>query len=589
MTHGQVLMRLLLLMKPMNGIVLVSVVARSVKLLMQTALIAFAVAAVARYVAAPEESTLWRTAGMLTMYALLLGLSNYIETYTGHYVAFRLLAMLRNQFYDKMEPQAPAGTAALRSGDAVSRVINDCERVEPFYAHTIAPVITAIVVPAWLLVYLAQHYHPDFAWTLLPFLVLTCVILPFVTAWFGRGGEDDWRVAQGEVNAFLTDSLQGLRDTLAFGAGDRRRRQAWTLGERLQRGQDRLTRADSVQRAVSQLAIAGAAVAMLWTGARLMESGDLANPLRDLAVVVAVALTSFYASTSLNNVVNDYKVAIVSARRLFELMETPVKVVDPINATAFAAPASVTFDDVCFSYGTASSTPVLRHMSFTIDSGRHVAIVGTSGVGKTTVANLMLRFWDPSSGTVKIGGRPVQDFALEDLRARIAVVSQRNYIFNDTIGANIRMGKPDASAAEVDLAVRRAGLKSWVDSLPAGLDTACGEMGTKVSGGQRQRIAIARAFLKNAPILVLDEATSNLDVETEREVNEAVRELAQGRTVLTIAHRLSTVRNTEEILVVDQGQIVERGTHATLLARGGVYARIFDLQQDEVDTQWQPA
>jgi ATP-binding cassette subfamily B protein len=165
----------------------------------------------------------------------------------------------------------------------------------------------------------------------------------------------------------------------------------------------------------------------------------------------------------------------------------------------------------------------------------------------------------------------------------VAVVSQRNYTFNTTIGDNIRMGKPDATQAEVDDAARRANLKAWIDSLPDGYDTPVGEMGAKISGGQRQRIAIARALLKNAPILVLDEATSNLDVETEREVNAAIRELQAGRTTLTIAHRLSTVQSADRILVLEQGRVVEQGRHAQLLAKGGVYARIFELQQDEVD------
>jgi ATP-binding cassette subfamily C protein CydC len=587
MTHGQVLVRLLRFMKPMNGVMVVSILARIVKLLMQAALIAFAAASVARYVSAPEPDTLWWIGGMLTMYAFLLGLSNYVETYTGHYVAFRLLAMLRNEFYDKMEPQAPAGTTALRSGDAVSRVVNDWERVEPFYAHTIAPVITAVIVPTLLLFYLARYYHPDFAWTLLPFLLLTCIALPILTAWLGRGGEDDWREAQGDVNAFLTDSLQGLRDTLAFAGGERRRQLAWQLGQRLQRGQHRLTRADSIQRAISQLAIAGAAVAMLWTGARLLDAGEITDPLRNLAVVVAVALTSFYAANSLNNVVNDYKVAIASARRLFEMMEAPVRVTDLTKTPVVGSNASIEFDNVTFAYGGPGSAPVLNRISFKIDSGQHVALVGTSGVGKTTISNLMLRFWDTDAGTIRIGGHAVKDYPLDDLRSRIAVVSQRNYIFNDSIGANIRMGKSGATDAEIDQAVRRAGLKAWIDSLPDGLDTRCGEMGSKISGGQRQRVAIARAFLKDAPILVLDEATSNLDAETERAVNQAVRELAAGRTVLTIAHRLSTVRNAEEVLVVDNGQIVERGTHDSLLRQNGTYARIFELQQDEVDTQWQ--
>ncbi|KAA0205730.1 MAG: ATP-binding cassette domain-containing protein, partial [Proteobacteria bacterium] len=245
---------------------------------------------------------------------------------------------------------------------------------------------------------------------------------------------------------------------------------------------------------------------------------------------------------------------------------------------------SIALRNVSFAYK-AGAAPVLADISLDIQPGQHVAIVGTSGAGKSTIANLLLRFWDPQQGTVAIGGVDLRRLRLDELRNLIAVVSQRNYIFNSTIGDNIRMGRPGASQAEVEQAARRANLAEWIASLPQGYDTPVGEMGSKVSGGQRQRIAIARALLKDAPILILDEATSNLDVETEREVNAAIHELARGRTVLTIAHRLSTVRTASEILVLEQGRIAERGTHAELLRRNGVYARIFELQQDEVDAR----
>jgi ATP-binding cassette subfamily B protein len=265
------------------------------------------------------------------------------------------------------------------------------------------------------------------------------------------------------------------------------------------------------------------------------------------------------------------------------MMDQSPAVQDLVQSSPARVIPAISFRNVNFGY--AASNKVLREISFEIEAGRHVAIVGSSGAGKSTIANLLLRFWDVQSGDIAIGGVPVQQFTLEGLRDKIAVVSQRNYVFNTNIGDNIRMGKPSASQAEIDQAAKRANLKTWIDSLPQGYDTPVGEMGTKISGGQRQRVAIARALLKDAPILILDEATSNLDVETEREVNDAIRELAKGRTVLTIAHRLSTVMNANEILVLDQGRIVERGTHADLLRRNGVYARLFELQQDEVDAR----
>ena len=583
MTHWRIVGRLLRFMRPLNGIMALSTFSRTVKLLMQTALIACAVAGVSLYVQTPEPATLWSIGGTLLLIAFLLGLFNYVETYTGHYVAFRLLAMLRNEFYDRIEPLAPAGTARLRSGDAVSRVINDCEQVEPFYAHTIAPAICALVVPAILLAYLALFQHPVYAWTLAPFQLVMIFVLPLVTALIGREGAERWRTKQGEVNAFLTDSLQGIRDTIAFGYGERRGRELWRIGEELKTGQDRLNRADAFQRGFTELVIAAATVAMVWVSWDLAQAGAI-DPLRTVPVVVAVALTSFNATTGLNNVVNSYRVSIISARRLWELMDQEPAVADTAPGSPGRVSPAIAFRDVHFGYGKGGAD-VLRGLSFGVAPGRHVAIVGTSGAGKSTIANLMLRFWDARSGEISIGGVSVRDFPLEELRNLIAVVSQRNYIFNTTIGDNIRMGKPGATHAEVEEAARRANLRNWIATLPAGYDTPVGEMGSKVSGGQRQRIAIARALLKNAPILILDEATSNLDVETEREVNSAIRELARGRTTLTIAHRLTTVMTADEILVLDQGRIVERGTHAELMRRNGVYARIFELQQDEVDVR----
>jgi ATP-binding cassette subfamily B protein len=341
-----------------------------------------------------------------------------------------------------------------------------------------------------------------------------------------------------------------------------------------------LTRADAIQRGTSEFVVAAAAIAMLWVGQQLVVAGAI-DPLRDVGVVFAITVTSFAAVQGLVNVINDYRVAIVCADRLFELMDQEPAVQDSGSPRVPDVQPALVFNGVRFGYQPGSE--ILRGTSFELAPGENVALVGTSGAGKSTIVNLLLRFWDATGGEIRIGGRALRDLPLEQVRDLVAVVSQRNYTFNTTIGDNIRMGKPDATQAEVETAARRANLKDWIDSLPQGYDTPVGEMGAKISGGQRQRIAIARALLKNAPLLILDEATSNLDIETEREVNAAIRELQAGRTTLTIAHRLSTVQSADRILVLEQGRIVEQGRHAQLLAKGGVYARIFELQQDEVD------
>jgi len=578
-THLETLKRLLGFIGPLKPVMAVSVTMRIARQLAATLLIAVAAAAVAVYLDHPAAGTLWSITGWLVATAAVLGTVHYIEQFTGHYVAFRLLAMLRNQFYDGMEPQAPAGTVDLRTGDAISRVINDCERIEPFYAHTIAPVISAIVVPAILLAWL-WSIHPVLMWTLLPFLIVMAVVLPAIVIRIGKRGNEQTRVIQGEVNAFLTDSFQAIRDTVAFGYGERRRQQAWAMGERLQQAQDRLTGGDSVQRGLTELLIAAAALTMAWVCIGLVNQGVI-SPLADLPVILAVTITSFAAVVGLTNVVNDYRTSIICANRLFEMTDQKPPVENLVESSPADVVPSICFDRVCFSY---QHQPVLEGLSFEVREGGHIALVGASGAGKSTIVNLLLRFWDADSGEIRIGGFNVRAFTLEGLRNLIAVVSQRSYVFNSTIAENIMVGRPGASPARMEEAARRAHLDAWVAGLPHGYDTEVGEMGSRISGGQRQRLAIARALLKDAPILILDEATSNLDVETEKDVNEAIREASRGRTVLTIAHRLSTVIDADEILVLHHGAIVERGTHQELLRAEGTYARLFELQQDEVDT-----
>jgi ATP-binding cassette subfamily C protein CydCD len=267
---------------------------------------------------------------------------------------------------------------------------------------------------------------------------------------------------------------------------------------------------------------------------------------------------------------------VAAARRVFAVHDEPVVVADG-PGVGEVSEQEVRFEAVTFAYG-ANEAQALRDVSFSIEAGQTVALVGRSGAGKTTAAHLLMRFWDPQSGRIVLGGHDLREFGLDDLRRRIAIVAQDTYLFNTSLRENIALGRPDASEEQIIHAARLANAHDFIMTLPDGYDTVVGERGLQLSGGQRQRIAIARALLKDASILILDEATSHLDTESERQVRLALETLIEGRTTLVIAHRLSTVRDANRIIVLEDGSVAEQGSHAELLARGGIYAQLVAAQ-----------
>ncbi|HEV8585753.1 MAG TPA: ABC transporter ATP-binding protein [Methylomirabilota bacterium] len=511
----------------------------------------------------------------LAIVAPLSGLLHWFESWLAHDMAYRLLADLRLALFRKLDALAPAYLVSQRSGDLVSIATHDVELIEYFFAHTITPAFVAVLVPLVVLVTLGVTGWP-MALAVLPFLTYAAVSPVLGRARIDRLAAHA-RGLSGELNAHAVDSIQGLTEIIAFQHVRARGAAFAALARAYLDARMPFLHDLTLQTALHEIVTGLGGLAVLTAGGVLVVQGRLDPAI--LPVMTLLAMSAFVPIWEIAQVGRQLADTLGATRRFHAIDTAPVAVQDGPGAVAAARAATpaLELDDVTFVYP-GRTQPALSGVSLVIPAGATVALVGPSGAGKTTIAHLFLRFWDPDKGTVRLDGGDLRAYRLDDLRQRVALVAQDTYLFNDTLRANVSLARPGASAAEVAAAVERAALTDFVASLPDGLDTIVGERGTRLSGGQRQRVAIARAFLKDAPILILDEATSHLDAVSEAAVRAALDRLKQDRTTLVIAHRLSTVRGADAIVVLDHGRVVEAGSHADLLARRGLYARLIAAQ-----------
>ncbi len=591
--------------------------------LLNVALLVVAASAVA-----PGPHMGWSIGSVLLLLAglaLLKALCAYLEQYTGHLVAFKALARLRSYFYDRLEPQAPAAVQGRSSGDLLARATKDIDRIETFFAHTVAPAISAVVVPLVVYVWMAFAASPALALVALLGWFLIGAAIPKLGWKQATQQSDNLRRRRGELAHHVTDSVQGTEDVLAFAIQDRRLAGMAALEEQIGDELVAHSRLLAVRRGL-------AALLQLLTPAVvfLVGVGDVLNgemPLASLVMAIAATIAVMPAVLAVEEFVGVLDNALSAARAVAEVTEAePIVKESPYAIGVPERPLGIEFRNVSFAYprragekalasdepahpgnesaknpharensGPTPSRPVKRptssdgtdasnrqlkprdvvvDVSLTIEPGEMVAFMGASGSGKSTIGALIARVWDPRSGTVLLGGFDERMYVDEDIRPAVTLVPQRPFLFSGTLRENLVLANPEANEWELREACATAGLALDSAALPDGLDTVVGEFGGGVSGGQRQRIALARALVRGSRVLILDEVTSDLDPETERLVAENLRSLTPARTLVFIAHRPTTALLASRVFVMDAGRVVESGPPDELLAAGGAFAAL---------------
>ena len=507
----------------------------------------------------------------IPLVVFLRGLLGYLNTYFLQWVAVRATTDLRVRLFGHLMNLSSGFFVHTNTGELMSRTMNDTNTLQSIISNATA---TIVKDPATLIGLIAYLLWKEPKLTGISLVVMPLCVIP--VAIYGRKARRSARRMQSAfagLSSVMSEAFSGNRIIKAYNLERIVADQFRTASARVVGLYMRIIRATETPGPLLEtFGAIGVALVFLYLA---FQKGDRTNYANFLGMLLAM-FAMYRPIKQLARLQNNLLQAQAASERVFELLDTRTSIPEPLNPKpVHATGADVHFEKLQFAY---EGKTVLQGVSLTVKAGQLVALVGASGSGKTTLTNLLLRFYDPQQGSLRIGSTDIREVATHDLRNQIAVVTQDTILFNDTIRRNIELGRPGASEAEIIAAAKHAHAHEFIMEKPEGYNTVVGEKGVMLSGGQKQRLAIARAVVRNAPILILDEATSALDTESERAVQAALEELMEGRTTICIAHRLSTIQRADEIVVLEHGRIVETGRHEELVTRGGVYQKLYDLQ-----------